>query len=263
MDWLMRVLPVFVTALALSGPAFAQTTNWSGFYGGVVVGSAGARSNARTTTAVTPVVIYFTPADVETVASAGAQQINPPRVLFGGANVGFDRQAGAVVGGVEAVFGAMSLSGSQTATMTFPDNVFPFTITQSVSARWLLTAGPRVGVAKGRFLLYATGGMAITRVNYQATYSDNLLNAHGTESGGVKTNLQGWVVGGGVERRLAKHWSVKGEYLLASFTRGSTTSANLTSYGRSSNPTLFPDNTFTHSADLHARLVRIGVNVRF
>jgi outer membrane immunogenic protein len=68
----------------------------------------------------------------------------------------------------------------------------------------------------------------------------------------------GYAVGGGIEARLAGHWTITANYLLVSLGTVSGSSANLTTtYGPS------PENTFHYSADLRENLVRLGVNYRF
>ena len=131
-------------------------------------------------------------------------------------------------------------------------------MTQSVQTSYLFTLRPRVGITHGRFLVYGTGGMALTNMNYQALFTDTFATAH--ENGGFDETKLGWTAGGGTEFRLDRHWSMKFEYLYASFGDDSNTSTNLTAFPAR---IAFPTNTFTHTADLHFHMGRFGVNYLF
>ncbi len=124
--------------------------------------------------------------------------------------------------------------------------------------RWLFTARPRVGYACGKALFYATGGLSLTDLNYQATFTDTFATVR--ENGGVNKTKAGWNDGGGVEYDLGNKWSLKGEYLYSSFGRVTATSTNLKAYSQSQS---FPSNTFTHSIYLKENALRFGVNYRF
>jgi outer membrane immunogenic protein len=67
------------------------------------------------------------------------------------------------------------------------------------------------------------------------------------------------VVGAGAEFRVAKHWSLKGEYLRIGF-GDKTVSQNLTAF---TPPIAFPSNIFNHSVDVNLDVVRAGFNFRF
>src|SRR5437870_13556070 len=117
----------------------------------------------------------------------------------------------------------MHLRSSQSTTAVYPCcSPTAFTVTQSIKTNWLLTARPRVGYATGHALLYATGGVAVTKLNYQEVFTDTFATAR--ETGGSNKSKTGWVGGAGIEYQLTnnKHWSVKGEYLYADFGRTTT-----------------------------------------
>lgn len=74
----------------------------------------------------------------------------------------------------------------------------------------------RVGVGTTRVLVYGTGGGAWGRVEHRFTTS-NGVNTFVPGRDGVRTEQSwGYQVGGGVELRLAAHWSLTGEYLFTS-----------------------------------------------
>src|SRR5207247_970856 len=100
-----------------------------------------------------------------------------------------------------------------------------FTIAQSIKTTWLFTARPRVGVRVGSLLLFGTGGLAVTKIDYDSVFTDNFGSAH--ESGSVSEKSTGWTGGGGVEYAFGDRWSLAAQYLHAAFRHASTTSTNL------------------------------------
>ena len=128
----------------------------------------------------------------------------------------------------------------------------------TVSTDWLLTVRPRIGIANGNWLFYATGGLAVSNLKGNFTFTDTFGPA--AESASFNTTKAGWTAGGGVEVGLGGNWTAKAEYLYLDFGAESVTSTNLTAFVP---PIAFPTNTFTHSADLKANIARAGVNYRF
>jgi opacity protein-like surface antigen len=92
------------------------------------------------------------------------------------------------------------------------------------------------------------------------------------EAAEFDTTRTGYTLGGGLEVKVSKKWSVKGEYLFADFGRETITSNDLTTDEEIINnlaPTApaaliaYPENTFTRSANLKTHSFRFGVNYRF
>jgi outer membrane immunogenic protein len=131
-----------------------------------------------------------------------------------------------------------------------------FTLNQSFKTTWLLTARPRIGHTMGSALIYVTGGLGVTKVDYQAEYTDTFAAAH--ENAAVNQAKYGFVGGFGFAfKGPIEHLSMKGEYLYADFGRLTMTSSNLTAF---TPPIAFPANVFTHSMALHAHVIRAGVD---
>ncbi len=215
----------------------AGQTDWKGFYAGGNVGVTAARATADTSTVFSSTG-YFANSSVATINLGGRQKLQPNR-FNGGGQVGYNWQSGHIVYGVEADFGAMPLSNAVAFSSNYPCcPPTTFTLSQSLKTRWLFTPRPRLGYTIGHALLYATGGVAVTDVNYQALFTDTFASAH--ENGN-------------------KHWSIKGEYLYAQFLRGTATSTNLTAPAT----TAWPQNVFTHSLELHTHIIRGGINYRW
>jgi outer membrane immunogenic protein len=217
--------------------------DWKGFYVGGNLGGAFGRGEMQTRT------IFSQP---DAIATAGDQNLNPDG-FTGGAQAGYNFQHGHLVLGVETDFGSMHLNQSKSITCCPAQT---FTITQSVKTDWVFTARPRVGFISGGTMVYFTGGVAISGLNYQASVTDNIPPA-AQEGGGVNKTQGGWTGGAGIERRISPRWSVKGEYLYADFGSVKATGTNITS------PSPFPSNIFIHKADLQSHLVRLGFNYRF
>jgi outer membrane immunogenic protein len=106
-----------------------------------------------------------------------------PTGAFGGGQIGYNFQRGNIVFGVEADFQGAGISDS---------NAF-----HKSEMNWFGTIRGRLGYAFDKTLVYGTGGFAYGNV-------DN--------SGFPSETQSGWVVGGGVEYKLAPAWSLKAEY---------------------------------------------------
>lgn len=112
---------------------------------------------------------------------------------------------------------------------------------------------PRIGIAADRNLAYITGGAAFTSISYTEGYVD--ANAPpGTGTATASRSLVGWTAGAGWEYAFADRWTVRAEYLYASFP---TTSALGTITGAGGVSTLHG------SSDLAIQLIRAGVNFTF
>jgi outer membrane immunogenic protein len=99
-----------------------------------------------------------------------------------------------------------------------------FTANSTASSNWLYTLRPRLGVANGHWLVFATGGLALGNFNFSQSvfYNDTaLLFFFGipptSQAGSFNTTVPGGVVGGGIEYALSNNWSVKSEYLYVNF----------------------------------------------
>jgi len=88
-----------------------------------------------------------------------------------------------------------------------------------VEMSWLATVRGRVGYAVDRWLIYATGGLALTDGRYrnydfcddiQAQCGSGLMDARGETT-------TGWTVGAGLEMAFTDNWTAKAEYLFMRF----------------------------------------------
>ncbi len=106
----------------------------------------------------------------------------------------------------------------------------------------------RVGVALDCWLFYATGGGI--GVNYTTRFHDT-----GADNGNVldaRTNDfdWGWTVGGGVERMINRHWSIKAEYLYYKLDDQHFSG-------------VFGGTRFGFNAETEGNIIRAGLNYKF
>lgn len=227
------------------------TTRWDGPYVGVNTG--GAIGDAALRAAVDPRTAgYFLTPDVAQLGDYGLVKASPLGFV-GGAQAGYNVQVSSTVFGFEVDFDSLGLNDSRGVSAAYKsDPATSFHIQQTVRTDWLLTARPRVGYAFRDFLIYATAGLAMTRLKYMEQFTDTFNPAYSSDS--FSRVMVGWTVGTGVEYMLREHWTVKGEYLYADL--GSMP-------GRSSQAIPAEGDQFIHTANLNVHLLRVGLNYKF
>lgn len=143
--------------------------------------------------------------------------------FIGGATLGYNFQSGGIVWGIETDFSGSNMEarggcGAPTCETTMD---------------WLWTLRGRVGVDMNGWMPYVTAGLAMAEVSADNGFSSD------------SDTLTGWTVGGGLEVKLDRNWSLKGEYLYVdvgdSFSTGGGDRATL--------------------EDMH--IVRAGINYKF
>jgi outer membrane immunogenic protein len=245
-------LPVKAAPIVVA-PAY----NWSGWYAGINGGYAWGNADPRTSTVFSPTG-YFATTSVPAIAATGAQRIKPSGGEFGG-QLGYNVQFGSAVMGVETDIQWWDMKGSAVSSSLYPCCApTGFTIASTVKADWLYTLRGRIGWASNNWLLYGTGGLAVTHIKAAWVFTDTFAAA--TESAALSDTRLGWTAGAGVEWGVSGPWSVKLEYLHTDFGRVSVASSNLAAF---TPPINFPTNPFTHSVDLTSDMVRVGLNYRF
>jgi outer membrane immunogenic protein len=243
-----------VFALVAAAPAGAA--DYKGIYVGVNLGAVQGSSTGTTSTVFSPTG-YFASSSVPAIGAVGVQSLNS-NAFNGGGLVGYNFQHHRFVFGVEADIGSMRNNKSQSGTATYPCCApTAFTVKQTLTTSYLFTVRPRIGFTAGPALFYGTGGLAVTNANYQALFTDTFATAHENASTGLQN---GWIAGGGIEVKVAPHWSVKGEVLHSDFGNSKVTSTNLTAF---TPPIPFPTNVFTHTVNLTNNVYRVGLNFHF
>lgn len=236
---------------------FAQSADdkWTGYYVGGYAGVTQARPGLITSTTNTDAG-YFVLSSVNSINNDGVQNVSATGITAGG-QFGYNQQYGNFVVGAEADLGLQRFSKEASVTRPYPccapDS---YTLTQEVKSNWIATVRPRVGITGGNALFYATGGLAVTDVKYNATFTDTFDDAF--EFGEIDKIRVGYTMGGGVEVRANERWSVKGEYLFSDFGRVSAQGSTF-----ETNDGTWPENEFTHSVKMKSHNIRFGVNYRF
>ena len=96
------------------------------------------------------------------------------------------------------------------------------TTATSISAHWLYTLRGRFGYAWNNWMLYGTGGLAVTRINLATSYTNMALPARvvfESEAASKSETKVGWTVGAGAEYAISQKWTAKLEYLFAILAR--------------------------------------------
>jgi outer membrane immunogenic protein len=159
---------------------------WTGCYVGGNVGGGWASKSAND---VAGAVTGVAGADLGTHTASG---------VIGGGQVGCDYQAGIWVFGVQGMFDASGMQGSNTQ----PSGL----LVNNTNIPWLATATGRIGVtAAPAVLVYAKGGGTWVRDNFS-------LTAAGTTVATANNTPSGWTAGGGVEWAFAGNWTAFAEY---------------------------------------------------
>ncbi|MFI5015785.1 MAG: outer membrane protein [Hyphomicrobiales bacterium] len=235
-----RIFTSALSLLLIGGAAFAAdmplpqpaplpaVPSWTGFHLGLNAGGAIGSSRSEFNLA------GFQPPSFNTSL----------RGAIGGAEVGYDWQAGPLVLGLEADFELSGLRGSRTAPCVPPIcGVLTATYTQKVP--WFGTLRPRIGYAAGSWLLYATGGYAYAQLDTDATATVGPLVATNNRS----ETRNGWTLGGGAEVEFAPRWTAEIEYLYVDLGRSTTTFS------------VAP--LISNTSRLNFNVIRSGVNFRF
>ncbi len=127
---------------------------------------------------------------------------------FGGVQIGYNRQWGRFVYGLEADFQGGSIGGSGSSTTG------PTTLGMASTLDWFGTIRSRIGYTYENALFYVTRGFAYGEARGAATFTvKNNLLAERERRG----NPLGRVLGGGAEFAFSPAWSVKAEYLHIDF----------------------------------------------
>lgn len=143
-----------------------------------------------------------------------------PGVTFG-ANLGYDFQRGPFVYGVETELnlldGRRAPSGAFLAPPAYAAMGAPiYTLTPDTGGNYFASLRGRIGLAYGRALIYATGGVASGGWRGASTLSFAGAGVGGGGpfvSGLTASSRMKYVVGGGVQYALRDNWSARAEYL--------------------------------------------------
>jgi outer membrane immunogenic protein len=263
---------IAVIALAAQPAAADFPPIWNGFYVGGNAGYAWDRLNVVSVFNCRPPGAdcpYENPIN-HAAFGAGASGSPRPDGFAGGVQAGYNWQAGGVVFGVEADFSSFVLKTTLATKALVPVGIGQnFTSTATAKTDWVATLRARVGwTVMPTVLLYATGGLAVTKLNVTNSFTDDCPPAcaaippfdrplvFGTSNN--NRTQSGWSAGAGVEWLMNLKWSAKVEYLYVEFDPIDTTLWTTTQVVGGPVP-----NSMTTSAGFQANIVRGGVNYRF
>ena len=207
-------------------PIAAPVWSWAGFYVGVNVGVASARTNISA-----PSDNFFFPSS----ASFNSSQTG----VIGGLQAGYNWQFNNLVLGIEGDVSAASLNRSTSpGTIGFTGDSF----NGAMSA--LATVRGRIGYAFDRTLIYGTGGAAF------ANLKDEYFSQPFPFTASASSSATGWAAGVGAEFALSGNWTAKAEYLHVGFPSRSATTVQF-------------GNTYVFAFKDSADIGRVGINYKF
>jgi outer membrane immunogenic protein len=137
-----------------------------------------------------------------------------------GLQAGYNYQFASWVVGIEGDISGARLSTSQTGSMTALFHIGncinglscgSATVTEDI--RWLASVRGRLGYAWGPGLLYVTGGVAWTDVQYTGSTTAALIGGLPLFATSFSTTVSGPVVGAGYEWMITPNWTLRGEFL--------------------------------------------------
>lgn len=240
----IAALPVLTPAVS----AQQYDYDWTGPYLGVNLGQGrNARFDLDAALEVDPNSTFF-PAGVAGGTFPTARAFDGDGWV-GGIQGGYNWQAGMFVLGGELdvqlsdVSSSISIPNAPGGATANPDGFTDL----NFEVDYFATARARAGVALDRVLLYATGGVAYGRVDFDRNY--RVGAAEMTDS--ASADRTGWTYGAGAEWGMTEFWSLRAEYARVDL-------------GSSGFDTSYDDGTIGRAAiDTRFDVIRAGVNVRF
>jgi outer membrane immunogenic protein len=228
---------VSLGALTMSAPAAAapqEGSPWHGFYVGVEAGGAWSTADADAVVSLNPSAPIPThpiaPGDI-TAINAGSVKAHLPSghhsTFTGGLEAGYNYvMGGGLLLGIETDVNIFDIRRYGDRQIIGPSGG-SYGVHQSIDTDFLWTLRPRIGYTMDNWLIFASGGLALTTTHYELGVTDNQTG--GTrflfKKSGTRT---GWTVGGGAGYAFTPNLSAKAEYLYQDFgsSRYSTTSPN-------------------------------------
>jgi len=237
-----KALLASASALALSCSAAeaAPPVSWTGFYVGANAGYGWGSTS--------PVQIF----DLGPVP-AGAPPNYHPNGFIGGGQAGYNWQTGMWVFGGEVDFSGLGVRGDSSLSPFFGGKGFANTGTFSSRYDWLFTARLRGGfLVTPTWLIYVTGGLAVTQVRDSAT-----VQIPETWTWTQTSTLTGGTIGGGIETMFGPNWTARLEYLYARFK--DTAPPGVIVDGPAAGTALDPTFSFNHNLNV----IRFAFNYKF
>ena len=215
----------------------SPVVNWTGFYVGLNAGYAGG----------------------ESVLGLNAGPItfdlnNKSNGFLGGAQIGYNWQAGQIIYGLEADIQGSDVKSTSGLGLLGALGAGGLGGDIGTTVDYFGTVRGRIGLMPwDRSLVYATGGLA-----YGQTTTSLLFPL------GSNTKV-GWTVGAGFEYMIAQNWSLKTEYLYVDLGKDDLNLGALGALGAAGGGAggLFPTGAFGITEQTRFHVVRAGVNYHF
>lgn len=233
------------------GTAVAVPISWTGFYVGATAGY-GWKDESTSISGNNPLSNSL----ISNGIVPGSANLRPSGPLLGSV-VGYDWQFNQrMVVGIAADWSWANIRDSNTAIA----NLVNRSVDEKISSFGTIRA--RLGyLITDRAMIYATGGGAWAHVR-TAISSAGLVCFPGIASCGSGSSDEtkwGWVVGGGMEYRLDRSWSLTGEALWANLGTQDTLITGSTAFGCRGPCPL----SYTQQSDVKVGIVRASLNYRF
>jgi len=227
---------------------------WTGFYVGLNAGYAWGNSDPTLIGSANVPPLFLG-------AAIGSLPDLSPHGFIGGGQAGYNWQTGQWVFGAEVDFSGLGAKADAAVSPFFAGKGGRNTFAWSSRYDWLFTARLRGGyLVTPNWLLYVTGGLAVTRVRDSVDCTPTSGSGCGDFSGGVNwsgsSTLTGGTIGGGVETMFAPNWTARVEYLYAKFTDTTPPVTTVPPFTTTPIPSLF---SFHHNLNV----VRFAINYKF
>jgi len=255
-----QVAPVLERVRPVYKAPIQAVWNWTGFYFGGNLGYATGGFNSGT---------LFSDASMGTPLFGDASSTRPKGGI-GGAQTGYNWQAGLFVAGLET---DVQFSTQRSITSSLCPGAIcnpgigfdaPVTLDHTHNLDWFGTVRARLGVAVSPDLVaYSTGGLAVGGIAHSANIGGVVAgvdaNGNPTATSAVtnftgRTAKTGYAVGGGIEAHLAGNVTGKIEYLHIGF--GADSAAGLNGQNT-------PPIAVTIASRVTDDIVRLGLNYKF
>ncbi len=227
--------------------------NWSGFTIGAKTGAVYSQFDLQT--AIQSETL-LNPDYANIVNNAGRLRLDRWGFISG-IEGGYDWQINTILLGIKSDFQSLSTYGEiHSGALLSPNGINKAVITSYANNNWLFTARPRVGFIVDRWLLYATGGLALSLVQNDFVFSDYNFLSDSTQFSSRRSRhwKAGYVIGGGIETSLTNHISLIAEYLYEQFNQ-------LKSYPMNNN--LTAGQMYSEMVHLKSSIVTLGLIYHF
>lgn len=220
-------------------PAPPPECDWTGFYIGLNAGGQFSHSENK---------------NLDIFDGLGREWGHSESSFVGGGQLGYNWQWRWLVLGAEADAGYMDLDGRGVEPGS-PQRFAP--VFGESDSDFYTTLRGRLGLALRNWLIYGTGGAI--GINYESR-----IACPQTELVGDKQEFDwGYCVGGGIEYRLGRHWSLKTEYLYFGLDRQTFDAAIVDHPVSAVTPRFHVGETFRFSENAEGNIIRCALNYKF